>query len=355
VTTPTPRNTHWFHRHPVIALGAIVVAGIVVALAAAELAARVLMPQWAPVTAERVVFWRYDATLGWAHRPGQSGRFIHPDFDVDVRINAHGLRDDDTLIERTGKHRMLVLGDSFGWGFGVEQSDRFSEVIERANPDWEVVNASVSGYGTDQELLYLESDGLAYHPDVVLVLFHENDLENNSRAEEYWYAKPFFTLSSDTLALHNVPVPESTFKQRCNRFFYGRTYLLGRLYAGLGQLTREARRPFWSRSTVSSEPGEGEAVTRAIIARMNDVCRDGGARLVVVSVPSPNEPARWLDGVCASLDVPHLSLASAFDAAGGDLTFPHDGHWTGDGHAAAARAIASFLAASGVADLKSTH
>lgn len=350
---PSTRNTRWFQRHAALALAAIAFVGIIASLVVAELVARAVAPQWAPATAERVQFWRYDATLGWAHTPGQSGRFRHPDFDVDVRINAAGLRDDDYPLARTSRHRMLVLGDSFAWGFGVELDERFSEIIERNNPDWEVINAAVSGYGTDQELLYLREKGLAYRPDVVLLVFHENDLENNARSEEYWYSKPYFTLAGDSLEVHNVPVPRSTLKQRCNRFFYGRTYLLGRLYALAGRLTHEARRPLWSRSTVSSDAGGGEAVTAALLGAMARECASHGARLAVVSVPSPHEPVAWLSRVCAAHGVAYLSLAGAFAAAGRNLTFAHDGHWTAEGHRVAARAIARFLEDSGVEDLES--
>jgi hypothetical protein len=346
------RNTRWFHRHAALVLAGIVVAGIVLSLVAAEIVARAFMPHWAPVTAERVVFWRYDATLGWAHAPGQSGRFIHPDFEVDVRINPQGLRDDDYAAQPAGGRRLLILGDSFGWGFGVELDERFSELIEGANPDWEVINASVSGYGTDQDLLYMRTAGVAFRPDVVLLLFHENDLENNARSEEYWYSKPYFTLG-DTLSLHNVPVPTPSLRQRCNRFFYGRTYLLGRVYAALGRLTHEARRPSWSQSAVSSGPGESEALTGALIERLDRECAGHGARLVVVAVPGAPPVTRWLSGVCAALSIPFFSLDAAFSEADTALTFEHDGHWTREGHRVAAWAIAAFLEESGVAHFNS--
>ena len=55
-----------------------------------------------------------------------------------VAINSHGLRDGEYALEPTrGKKRMLVLGDSFAWGFGVEREEVFCEVIERRRPNWE--------------------------------------------------------------------------------------------------------------------------------------------------------------------------------------------------------------------------
>src|SRR4030095_12115366 len=103
----------------------------------------------------------------------------NPEFSVEVSINSHGQRDDEYPVERTGKRRMFVLGDSLGWGFGVELHERFSERMEDIHPDWEIINASVSGYSTDQELLYLQHQGMVFAPDVVLLLFHPNDFEGN--------------------------------------------------------------------------------------------------------------------------------------------------------------------------------
>lgn len=333
-----------FQRHPRLTLTMIVVVGLVVVLSLAELFARVLLPQWAPITGERVTYWRYDATLGWAHEPGHYGRLKHPDFDIDVRINSHGMRDDEYPVERTGRRRMMVLGDSFGWGFGVEHRERFSEIIERRRPGWEVINASVSGYGTDQELLYLREQGLEFRPDVVLLLFHENDFENNARSVEYWYPKPRFVLGDDGLELRNTPVPESTFKQRCNRFFYGRTYVLGRIYAAVGALTRELRRPNWSGGGTATDDG-GE-ITAAILAAMSDDCRHAGARLVIASVPGSALLPERLGAIAETIGAPYLPLDAAFGDA--EVTFEHDGHWTSQGHEIAAGAIESFLESVGV-------
>jgi len=343
----TAPPTRWFHRHPAATLIAIVVVGMVAVLTAAELVTRLVAPGWAPKTAERVVFWRYDPLLGWAHEPGQHGRFTHPDFTVDVAISSQGLRDEVYPYERTDKHRMLVLGDSFAWGFGVQHDECFSEILEREHVDWEVIDAGVSGYGTDQELLYFRDQGVRFQPDVVLLLFHENDLYGNTIAEAYWYSKPYFVLDDGTLELRNTPVPKTTIKQRCNRLFYGRTYLLSRLWATLGQLTRELRRPFWSKSW-TPESGSAWQLTGALIASLNESCTDAGARLVIASVPTEESPRDSLARVCEREKIAYLPLDDAFAAAGGGLTFAHDGHWTPKGHRAAAAAIDAFLDERGV-------
>ncbi len=81
--------------------------------------------------------------------------------------------------EITGKEKILVLGDSFTFGVGVNDNQTYPAVLERALKK-EVINAGVMGYGTDQELLYLKERGLALKPDLlVLGFFIGNDLTDN--------------------------------------------------------------------------------------------------------------------------------------------------------------------------------
>jgi len=340
----------WFHRHPKLTLSAFALFGSVVAIIFAECAARVVFPQWAPGREERVKFWTYSELLGWEHLPNQRGRFNHQDFSVDVVINSYGMRDDEYSIRRTEKRRMLVLGDSFAWGFGVEHQERFSEVLENTHSDWEIINASVSGYGTDQQLLSLKSKAKEFKPDVVLLLFCENDFENNSHAKEYWYFKPFFVVEGGKLKLQNVPIPKSTIKQRLDRFFLGRTFLGPRLYSPVERVCSLASRRVATRETNAAGEQTMYDVTHHLITAMNDVSRKEGAQFVLVSIPTNEGKRTWLQQVAKMESIPYLPLDKYFDSTGADVSFPHNAHWTARGHAIAASAIDAFLRELGLFD-----
>jgi len=342
----------WFQRRPRLTLSAFAFFGCVVATVLAELTARAIFPEWAPPREERVKFWTYDEVLGWAHIPNQRGSFKHPDFSVEVVINSQGMRDSEYSRERTGKRRMLVLGDSFGWGFGVDHHERFSEILENARPDWEIINASVSGYGTDQEFLFLRERGMAFNPDVVLLLFCVNDFDGNIRAEEYWHFKPFFDIERGELKLQNVPVPQATIRQQLDRFFLGRTYLGPRLYAGKAALLRHFRSS-GNRKTENGAKGIGDGqrmhdVTYHLIKDMNALCKKNGAVFALVSVPMNAESKAFLQGIAEEEKIPYLPLDAHFESAVTSVTFPHDRHWNATGHGIAANAIGAFLRESGV-------
>lgn len=345
-TLPVDRR-YWLHRHPRLALSAIALLGCVALGTVAEIAARTLRPDWAPTREERVKLWVYDALLGWAHTPNQRARFNHPDFSVEVVINSQGMRDTEYSVKRTTKRRMLVLGDSFAWGFGVEHHERFSELLEGSHADWEIINASVSGYGTDQEFLLLRERGLFLQPDAVLLLFCENDLGNNVHAEGYWHFKPYFTIEHGHLQLHNVPVPTPTIDQYLARFFLGSTYLGPRL----SHSYYLAKRRLFGTPRADSNPGkEGERddMTYRLISEMNMLCRKGGSLFVLVSVPMTTMKPSNLQALADREGFPYLPLDAPFASSTSSVSFPHDRHWNARGHRIAAKAIDAFLLKAGV-------
>lgn len=249
---------------------------------------------------------------------------------------------------------MLVLGDSFGWGFGVELDERFSEILEKAHPDWEIINASVGGYGTDQQFLFLKERGAAFKPDVVLLLFCVNDFEENTRPEEHWHFKPLFVNERGQLNLQNVPVPGASAKQMLQRFFLGSTYLGPKLNS-VKHFFFRALETSVSPKPVSSDEGVGgqqgmQGVTHLLIKSINALCIGNDSEFVMVSVPMNTDARTFLQKLAEEVEVPYLSLDEYFGRASTSTSFPHDGHWNAAGHEIAATAIDTFLSRLGVFD-----
>jgi len=341
------------------ALVNLLLAAVAVALtlALAEVASWYLLPQWAPENGSRT-FWRYDERLGWSHRPGASGVHRHPDFAARVETSSQGLRDRDYPEARVpGLCRMLVLGDSFTWGFGVDREHIWHERIETRHPDWEILNAGVAGYATDQQLLYLEARGLALRPDVVLLLFHPNDLLENAERSTSGYYKPYFELGADgALALRQVPVPPGTLPQQLDRWLHFRTYLLYRLYharkfvaAAREERAREAEAPPppGARPAVVNKYDVDATLTLKLLERIDERVRESGARFLLVSVPISDPPLGRLREGLRALGIAHLGLDAAFRRQR-DIRFPGDPHWTPHGHAIAADAVEAFVEQQGL-------
>jgi hypothetical protein len=125
-------------------------------------------------------------TLHLSNMSQFSSRFGHL-----IETNSAGMRDrEHDLHKPPGVYRILVLGDSFMEANQVKLEDAFVTVLEQRLRDAtgrliEVVNAGVSGWGTDDELIYFIREGIKYRPDLVLVAMTlHNDVSDNL-LEEY--------------------------------------------------------------------------------------------------------------------------------------------------------------------------
>lgn len=96
--------------------------------------------------------------------------------------NSHGQRDIERTVEKPpGVKRVLLLGDSVVEGEGIRNiDDTMSRQLELlyGRKGVEVLNLGVSGYCTRAEVELLEVKGLRFQPDVVVVVFVDNDFDN---------------------------------------------------------------------------------------------------------------------------------------------------------------------------------
>ena len=161
--------------------GLLFMASVLIALCVGEGAVRIISPQ-------ELGNWTYTRdglTLHLSNMTHFSHRFGHI-----ISTNSVGMRDYDHDLEKSsGVYRILVLGDSFMEANQVKFEDAFVSLLERQLGDVtghpiEVINASVSGWGTDDELMYLMREGLKYRPELVLVgMTLHNDLQDNQDEE----------------------------------------------------------------------------------------------------------------------------------------------------------------------------
>lgn len=103
-----------------------------------------------------------------------------------VLTNRWGMRDREPLPNNTpGLFRIVILGDSVTFGYGIDVHDTYPNVLEellaastdRAKEVYDVLNLGVSGYSTKDEALVLEHTGLGWDPDIVIVGYYLNDPE----------------------------------------------------------------------------------------------------------------------------------------------------------------------------------
>jgi lysophospholipase L1-like esterase len=100
-----------------------------------------------------------------------------------VSLNSNGHRDDEMSVQKPpDERRILVLGDSATFGWGVDQGEDFSArleamLLEQRGRTWQVINTGVNGYNSQQEAAFFLTEGILYDPDIVLLAYGANDVD----------------------------------------------------------------------------------------------------------------------------------------------------------------------------------
>jgi lysophospholipase L1-like esterase len=327
------------HVRPV----AVVAVALVYVVLAAALVLLDLMRGHAAVTQSdprRVQgeYHRLDERLGWAPQPGARARVTRTEvYDVEYRIDHRGRR--RTVPDLEADRRLFVLGDSFAFGWGVNDEETFSSrLAEALGSRARVVNAGVEGYGLTQiygRFLDLRDDVQA--GDLVVLTLIGDDIARNwldfvfvsrmlfgpKRVERY----PVF--HDGHLRIHDTT---SRAKQLKAVLVHA---------PWLGSVVRALLLPPPEKAMDGARQMVG-AIQRDVQAR--------GARFLVVQLPTGGE----LRGRHPQLDLSGLGamqIGSRFprDRAGLAEVFlsDDDGHYSSAGHRLVAEALVDELARRG--------
>jgi hypothetical protein len=123
-------------------------------------------------------------------RPGVDTWHQGAEFRVRVKINSHGLRDAEIPYETPpNTRRILFLGDSMTFGYGVEADQSFAKRVQASLSGVQTIDAGCPSFGTCDELDFFRSEGIKYHPAVVVVVFFRNDVRDNVDRSTYRLVK----------------------------------------------------------------------------------------------------------------------------------------------------------------------
>lgn len=290
-----------------------------------------------------------DAAVGYAPTPGFTGAFRREEFEHAVTIGRSGLRGEEPRPRRPETYRIVCLGDSFTFGLGVRDDETYPRLLEQRladrfpGIDVQVLNAGVPGYGTADELRFLESRIDLLDPDLVIVQFlAENDFNDNRQpalgrvdVRDGW--------------LHAAepprPQPQRTIEWVKRHSVLARTvseragYLAARL--GLAAATDGNR-------FSAADAAQTIELLRQVAALAETRGADSlfvlatGQTSVVSEQSVPVRAAQVIERAAHAVGAGFLELTPALRARGDrfELYYPLDGHWTAAGHTAAAEEIA---------------
>lgn len=170
-------------------LGLLVLAGLIMELVKTDRQEYVRYMRTRNVfqyTSGNVVF---DPMMGYRVAPELSVPFNNTEFTTTVHTNALGFRDDDVSLQNPD---VLFLGDSYAWGWGVDEPDGAERQYEKITGR-KVLNMATPGYGNVQELLvlYKWSKVAAPQGKQIFLFFCANDIYDNGNTS--FNAFPYFT------------------------------------------------------------------------------------------------------------------------------------------------------------------
>lgn len=167
----------------VAARAALSLATVVLAVAVAEIGLRLVEGRREGAERRDLYELRLDRPWLYGLHPGATARIGDP--AVHYAVNGHGFRDRERPWPKPeGRFRIVLLGDSVAFGQGVAAEEDFASLLEARlaaeAPDAavEVLNLGVGGYNPYTEARLLEDVGLRYEPDLVVVQFCINDLND---------------------------------------------------------------------------------------------------------------------------------------------------------------------------------
>lgn len=280
----------------------------------------------------------FDPEFGWKPRANLRAQHLADDGYWST-TDGQGWRGKTSLAES----EIVVFGDSFAWGYGMDDEHVFCNLLTQPR----IKPVGVNGYNMVQESLWMQRYASQLRGKLVVwLIYHGNDLYDNLSPDMQGYRTPFVRQLNGTgdweiVATHLRPErwPIGGPHRRNGSYYHEKlaelcspTYLAQRAYSACEFLLREGQ----------------------------ELCRRNGAGLAVVTIPDltqfdpqvqflrtrrpdlqsidPDYPDRMIREMCGRLGLPFEACKQHMDASHFKAD---DCHWNRKGH----RQMADLLAA----------
>lgn len=283
--------------------------------------------------------------IGYFPQANLDKPFNNLEFKTLVQINSSNMRDHDYSEHKSpGVKRIVATGDSFVFGWGVNNYETVTELLEeRYLRNMEVLNLGVSGYCASQQLEWLKTQGTKFEPDLVLF---------------FTYGLPY--LRKDRYFLEQGILYRGTPQQLENKrilyYFQKNIYT----YVLIGQAFARAKEKI--KKIITQTPTEpkifrpGEIMT--VLESLKQLSSEFHFKPVLIYIPRKSEliygfqSREGLSMMKSYSDKENwgfLDLTPALkEFWAQENKFPYfklDDHWNVEGHRAAAKEIGKFLKA----------
>ena len=358
-----------------------------VCIAASEVLLRFFVPQntFSRMLENTPAMFRKSDLLAYELVPLSKGKLVREEFDTTITINSEGYRGRRFNADKQGRFRILAIGDSFTFGYGVEDGESYPSRLEQIlGNDYhmeniEIINAGfAAGYSPDTYYLFLKERGLTLQPDLILIgFFIGNDIDHRNAFEHHWVKTDHEGLP---LQIVNVEgqVEDSRWVRKHRQLVYRlpvlrNSHLFQLLVAAgkgvkrilQGEETRlaDSMNPFMYEGTYQERTEAAVRQTQTLFRAMVGLAAKAGIPLVVLMIPAREQvypdkrpsvgnrdrdwekPQRIFSAFFERERVPYLDLLPYLKSRTKetDFYFRYDMHWNAKGHEVGARIVAAYL------------
>ena len=367
-------------------------------------------------TLNKIYYNRYraiDPILSHVFKPKTEGYHYGPEFKTFYKINSLGMRDREyTFKKPRGAYRILMMGDSYTEGWGVNIEDTYCKKLEsllnnnNKNRRYEAINAGIMSISAIRQYLELKQKLIYLESDLVISQF---DLCDISEDYENMQERAILDASGLPLAIpHHDFLSGEAYREKkgtIKRFLHNRSafYIfassqfkkgLRKIRQKLKLLKREEKKPL--NFFVLGDPRTDQffmfrpqslehtktldkywSCSKRYLKAMKVLCSEKGAKFMIFLTPVALQvsPDEWTDGRNVwgfdnkqIYDNPYLRLkiqkfaekenilfldplSNLQKDKANSLYFRYDGHFTPEGHAHLAEAIYNFFISSSVQNI----
>lgn len=223
----------FFHRHPRITLFISYALLFFFLEGTLRLLAYHGFVRYAPFPTKKT-FWRdMNKHFGIWREPNDT--YVHRQlcFEATYKSNSYGARDKERSLRSDGSRRVVVLGDSFIEGYGIERDHRMTDLLEEET-GIEHLNFGLSEVGSIQEwLLYETLTSKFDHTDILVFTLPDNDFgDNNPKGKPKNRYRPFLKKIGNDYEIYypvsfeegeryhqSISFPRSIYNRFSNQFY----------------------------------------------------------------------------------------------------------------------------------------
>lgn len=325
-----------------------VVIGLLLSVLLAEGLARLFFDE--PVAPRFVVDPGYGVRANQADV--ETRHYVPGEFSVAVTTNATGLRGsrDYSPQKPANVERIIMLGDSFLFGHGVEDEEVVSAVLEerlnstaRSDVSYEVINFGVSGFGQAEELVTYRARVRQYDADVVVLFYFDNDIGNNKVSHLFALGDDGTVVRTANDYLPAVRLREILYGFPPVRWLFEHSEAWNVIRNRLSKLVQQSKLKKEGLETFSDSSGGAIELTKALLRQFVVDIMSDNARPIIVTIPQKIGLKTNFPFDSETVEALGAELLDGREFLLREDYWNQDGHWRPSGHTKTAAAIEQLL------------